>query len=156
MRSHAMRLYPLTELHDPKAIELFITEEDANRALGTVCPMSRTGADCFGSARSVCSADRIVQRTQRFRLAPVTPGGAAGSPTSKPMATSPPAPCAECGADVPDDAITSTSPAHARYSDGREGEGLTRARLTATCPNCGTELQRVGSEPWRLADQPRR
>ena len=57
MRSHAMRLYPLTELHDPKAIELFITEEDANRALGTVCPMSPTGTDCFGSARSVCSAD---------------------------------------------------------------------------------------------------
>ena len=28
-----MRLYALTELHDPEAIELFITEEDANRAL---------------------------------------------------------------------------------------------------------------------------
>jgi hypothetical protein len=30
---HAMRLYALTELHDPEAIELFITEEDARRAL---------------------------------------------------------------------------------------------------------------------------
>ena len=28
-----MRLYALTELHDPEAIELFITEEDAKRAL---------------------------------------------------------------------------------------------------------------------------
>jgi hypothetical protein len=28
-----MRLYALTELHDPEAIELFITEEDARRAL---------------------------------------------------------------------------------------------------------------------------
>jgi hypothetical protein len=28
-----MRLYALTELHDPGAIELFITEEDARRAL---------------------------------------------------------------------------------------------------------------------------
>jgi hypothetical protein len=28
-----MRLYALTELHDPEAIELFITEEDAERAL---------------------------------------------------------------------------------------------------------------------------
>jgi hypothetical protein len=28
-----MRLYELTELHDPEAIEIFITEEDAKRAL---------------------------------------------------------------------------------------------------------------------------
>ena len=28
-----MRLYALTELHDPEAIELFITEEGARRAL---------------------------------------------------------------------------------------------------------------------------
>jgi hypothetical protein len=28
-----MRLYALTELHDPEAIELFITQEDAQRAL---------------------------------------------------------------------------------------------------------------------------
>jgi hypothetical protein len=28
-----MRLYALTELHDPEAIELFITEEDARHAL---------------------------------------------------------------------------------------------------------------------------
>ena len=28
-----MRLYALTELHDPEAIELFITEDDAQRAL---------------------------------------------------------------------------------------------------------------------------
>jgi hypothetical protein len=28
-----VRLYALTELHDPEAIELFITEEDARRAL---------------------------------------------------------------------------------------------------------------------------
>jgi hypothetical protein len=28
-----MRLYALTELRDPEAIELFITEEDARRAL---------------------------------------------------------------------------------------------------------------------------
>jgi hypothetical protein len=28
-----MRLYALTELHDPEAIELSITEEDARRAL---------------------------------------------------------------------------------------------------------------------------
>jgi hypothetical protein len=28
-----MRLYALTELHDPAAIELFLTEEDARRAL---------------------------------------------------------------------------------------------------------------------------
>ena len=28
-----MRLYALTELHDPEAIELFISEEDAKRAL---------------------------------------------------------------------------------------------------------------------------
>ena len=28
-----MRLYALTELHDPQAIELFITAEDARRAL---------------------------------------------------------------------------------------------------------------------------
>ena len=28
-----MRLYALPELHDPEAIELFITEEDARRAL---------------------------------------------------------------------------------------------------------------------------
>jgi hypothetical protein len=28
-----MRLYALTELHDPEAIELLITEEDARRAL---------------------------------------------------------------------------------------------------------------------------
>ena len=28
-----MRLYALTELHDPEATELFITEEDAKRAL---------------------------------------------------------------------------------------------------------------------------
>jgi hypothetical protein len=27
-----MRLYALIELHDPEAIELFITEEDARRA----------------------------------------------------------------------------------------------------------------------------
>jgi hypothetical protein len=32
-----MRLYALTELHDPGAIELFITEEDAKRALED-CP----------------------------------------------------------------------------------------------------------------------
>jgi hypothetical protein len=30
---HAMRLYALTELHDPEAIELFVSEEDARRAL---------------------------------------------------------------------------------------------------------------------------
>jgi hypothetical protein len=29
----AARLYALTELHDPEAIELLITEEDARRAL---------------------------------------------------------------------------------------------------------------------------
>lgn len=28
-----MRLYALTELHDPDAIELFLTEQDARRAL---------------------------------------------------------------------------------------------------------------------------
>ena len=28
-----MRLYALTELHDPEAIELFITDDDARRAL---------------------------------------------------------------------------------------------------------------------------
>jgi hypothetical protein len=28
-----MHLYALTELHDPEAIELFISEEDAERAL---------------------------------------------------------------------------------------------------------------------------
>ena len=28
-----MRLYALTELHDPEAIELFLTEENAQRAL---------------------------------------------------------------------------------------------------------------------------
>lgn len=28
-----MRLYALTELHDPEAIELFISEQDAHRAL---------------------------------------------------------------------------------------------------------------------------
>ena len=28
-----MRLYALTELHDPEAIDLFLTEEDARRAL---------------------------------------------------------------------------------------------------------------------------
>ena len=28
-----MRLYALTDLHDPEAIELFITEEDARGAL---------------------------------------------------------------------------------------------------------------------------
>jgi hypothetical protein len=28
-----MRLYALTELHDPEAIELFISEEDARRGL---------------------------------------------------------------------------------------------------------------------------
>jgi hypothetical protein len=28
-----MLLYALTELHDPEAIELFVTEEDAKRAL---------------------------------------------------------------------------------------------------------------------------
>ena len=28
-----MHLYALTELHDPEAIELFITEKDAKRAL---------------------------------------------------------------------------------------------------------------------------
>ena len=28
-----MRLYALTELHDPEAIELFISEADAKRAL---------------------------------------------------------------------------------------------------------------------------
>ena len=28
-----MRLYALTELHDPEAIELFISEEDERRAL---------------------------------------------------------------------------------------------------------------------------
>ena len=28
-----MRLYALTEVHDPEAIELFITEEEARRAL---------------------------------------------------------------------------------------------------------------------------
>ena len=28
-----MRLYALTELHDPEAIEVFITEADAQRAL---------------------------------------------------------------------------------------------------------------------------
>jgi hypothetical protein len=28
-----MRLYALTELHDPEAIELFITEQDARHAL---------------------------------------------------------------------------------------------------------------------------
>jgi hypothetical protein len=33
IRSEAMRLYALTELHDPEAIELFITEGDARRAL---------------------------------------------------------------------------------------------------------------------------
>ena len=33
MRFHAMRLYALMELHYPEAIELFITEENARRAL---------------------------------------------------------------------------------------------------------------------------
>ena len=33
IRSHAMRLYALTELHDREAIELFVTEEDARRGL---------------------------------------------------------------------------------------------------------------------------
>jgi hypothetical protein len=35
-----MRLYALTELHDPEAIELFITEQDAQRALEIVCGTS--------------------------------------------------------------------------------------------------------------------
>ena len=33
IRSYAMRLYALTELHDREAIELFVTEGDARRAL---------------------------------------------------------------------------------------------------------------------------
>jgi hypothetical protein len=33
-----MRLYALTELHDPEAIELWITEEDARRALEDCLP----------------------------------------------------------------------------------------------------------------------
>jgi hypothetical protein len=32
-----MRLYALTELQDPEAIELFISEEDARRALEDCC-----------------------------------------------------------------------------------------------------------------------
>jgi hypothetical protein len=44
IRSHAMRLYALTELHDPEAIELFITEEDARRRSRIVCGTSPSGA----------------------------------------------------------------------------------------------------------------
>ena len=33
IRSQAIRLYALTELHDPEVIELLITEQDARRAL---------------------------------------------------------------------------------------------------------------------------
>jgi hypothetical protein len=39
-----MRLYALTEFHDPEAIELFITEEDARRAPRIVCGRSPSGA----------------------------------------------------------------------------------------------------------------
>jgi hypothetical protein len=39
-----MRLYALTELHDPEAIELFITEEDARRALEDCLRTSPGGA----------------------------------------------------------------------------------------------------------------
>jgi hypothetical protein len=38
----AMRLYALTELHDPDAIELFFTKEDARRAFED-CPRDEPG-----------------------------------------------------------------------------------------------------------------
>ena len=40
---HAINLYALTELHDPEAIELFISEEDARRALEDFCATSPSG-----------------------------------------------------------------------------------------------------------------
>jgi hypothetical protein len=39
-----MRRYALSELHDPEAIELFIAEADARRALEDFCGTSPSGA----------------------------------------------------------------------------------------------------------------
>jgi hypothetical protein len=39
-----MRLCALTELHDPEAIELFITEEHARQRSRIVCETSPSGA----------------------------------------------------------------------------------------------------------------
>ena len=46
-----MRLYALTELHDPEAIELFITEEDAKRAL----------EDCLRDEPDWCGVLRVEE-----------------------------------------------------------------------------------------------
>jgi integrase len=57
-----MRLYALTELHDPQAIELFITEEDARRAL----------EDCLRDEpewRGVLEVKEIVRREHAPRPA---------------------------------------------------------------------------------------
>jgi hypothetical protein len=47
-----MRLYALVEAGDPKAVDVYLSEHDAQRASRTVYGMSQTGAVCFVSRRS--------------------------------------------------------------------------------------------------------
>jgi hypothetical protein len=47
-----MRLYALVEAGDPEAIDVYLREEDAQRALEDSSLTSRSGAGCCASRRS--------------------------------------------------------------------------------------------------------
>src|SRR5690348_9657483 len=51
-----MRLYALVEAGDPEAIDVYLCEQDAQRALEAVHGMSRTGKGCSASRRSNSTA----------------------------------------------------------------------------------------------------
>jgi hypothetical protein len=49
-----MRLYALVEAGDPEAIDVYLCEQDAQRALEDFCARSRTGRVCCALTRSNC------------------------------------------------------------------------------------------------------
>jgi len=59
-----MRLYALVEAGDPKAIDVYLCEQDA-RALEECLRMNLTGVGCFASRRS--SSITTTPRSTSFR-----------------------------------------------------------------------------------------
>jgi hypothetical protein len=90
-----MRLYALTELHDPEAIELSSPRRTRNARLMIVCGMSPTGAGCRASRRSSPQPRRTAPTEQPSFLRPGSLPGCCphtircvGGPTAAPSAHS--------------------------------------------------------------------
>lgn len=71
-----MRLYALVEAGDPEAIELFVTEKDARRALEDCLRDEPEWRDCHGLSRStLVSPTRLRTKAYRARRSDQNPQG---------------------------------------------------------------------------------